>query len=293
MTEEIFKKIGFTLLVFLGAGLAVSVALALVPDFALEMGFWPRAGENIRTFATFDYGYTRSENIPVAAAIWQGCGRSMILIFGSMIFALVFGLGVGVLAVLRRESLLVKICTSAIYALSSVPTLVWASLLLFAAAKQILPLPTYDTLVEDINWGKKFLVLLLPVAALALGDGMLADIVRLMEQETSRILEQDFIRAVRARNVDLGRHLFRGLVGPAVSIIAGKISYLISGSIVVESIFNWNGLAFKTLLAVRQTGAKDYPLILAMTMLFVGIVLILNLISDLTALCTDPRLRKN
>ena len=44
---------------------------------------------------------------------------------------------------------------------------------------------------------------------------------------------------------------------------------------------------------MSKTGAKDYPLILAMTMLFVGIVLILNLISDLTALFADPRLRKN
>ena len=139
----------------------------------------------------------------------------------------------------------------------------------------------------------KFLVLLLPVAALALGDGMLADIVRLMEQETSRILEQDYIRAVRARNVGLGRHLFRGIVGPAVSIMAGKISYLISGSIVVEFVFGWRGLAFQTLSAVSKTGSKDYPLILAMTMLFVGIVLLLNLFSDLTALFADPRLRRN
>ena len=289
MTVEVFKRVGFALLVFLGAGVTVSIALALVPDYTLELDFGARMAENLHTLIAFDYGYTESENMPIGAAIWHGGVRSLMLIFGALVFALVFGLSIGILAGLKRDLFLIKTITGTVYAVSSVPVLVWAAVVLALAPQP----PTYDVFEAAESWGAKLFVLLLPVAVLALGDGLLADLVRTMREEAVKAVDQEYIRAIQARGVPLGRHLFRSLVGPAASILAGRISYLISGGIVVEFVFGWRGLAFQTLEAVRRAGAKDYPLILAQTMLFVGIVLLLNLASDLTALFADPRLRKS
>jgi peptide/nickel transport system permease protein len=67
---------------------------------------------------------------------------------------------------------------------------------------------------------------------------------------------------------------------------------LIAGTIVVEYVFNWRGLGFQIWSAVSVTGAKDYPFILAATMLFTGLIIGLNFASEVAAMASDPRLRK-
>jgi peptide/nickel transport system permease protein len=163
---------------------------------------------------------------------------------------------------------------------------------LLIAAKGFQIMPTPEELENHAGLATHLLVYLFPIAALALGDGILADVVRVLREETAKVLEQDFIRALRARNVSLMKHLLRSLVIPIVSIFSGKISLLIAGTIVVEYVFNWRGLGFQIWAAVSESGAKDYPFILAATMLFVGIIILLNFVSEMAAIASDPRLRK-
>jgi ABC-type dipeptide/oligopeptide/nickel transport system permease component len=86
--------------------------------------------------------------------------------------------------------------------------------------------------------------------------------------------------------------VLRSLIIPITSVFTGKISLLIAGTVVVEYVFNWRGLGFEILEAVSATGAKDYPVILAATMLFVGVIILLNFAGEVAAILSDPRLRK-
>ena len=124
-----------------------------------------------------------------------------------------------------------------------------------------------------------------------MGDSLLADVARTLQTETTRLLDQDYIRAARARKVGLRRHLIRTLAPVAISTLAGKTAYLIGGGVVVEYVFGWPGLGFQVLEILTTDGPKDYPFILAATTLFVGLTLLLNLASDLAVLASDPRLR--
>lgn len=284
----IARRIFFALLTLLGAGLIVSIMLSLVPDFHLEKTFAQRAWDNIKTFVTFDFDYTVN-GFKISDLLVHRSARSFILIGGAMFVTFLLGVPTGILAALKSYSRGLKIWTGFIYALSSLPILVWAVVILFIIARLFGIFVDYD---ENSGFAMKTFVFFLAIITLTLGDGMLSDIVRIVREETRKILDQDYIRAVRARNVSLKRHLTRSLIIPVLSTFTSRISYLISGTIVVEYVFSIKGLAYQIWHSVSNTGSKDYPFILAATMFFVTIVVLIHLTSDLAALAVDPRLRK-
>ena len=295
MVARIIQRFFFALLVFFGAGILVALLLSFVPDYAKDeakKGVSARAQENLVTFLTFNYSRTEKENLPIADVL-RNCGRNSLLLIGGAL-ALVFLIGVpaGILAALKPESRVWQLGTKCIYALSAMPTLVWAAFLLLFAAKLFHFLPVYHELERQTALTAQALIYLLPIAALAFGDGMLSDVVRVLREETAKILEQNFVKALRARGVGLTRHLLRSLIMPITAVFTAKISLLIAGTVVVEYIFNWRGLGFQILEAVSTTGAKDYPVILAATMLFVGIILMLNFAGEAAVILSDPRLHQ-
>ena len=295
MLAKIMRRFFFALLVFLGAGMLVALLLSFVPDYAKEeqnISRLARVRENLTTFLTFDYDRTAKENLPIAEVL-QHCGRNSLLLIGGAL-ALVFLIGVpaGIFAALKPESRIWKLVTKCIYALSAMPTLVWAAFLLLAAAKLFRFLPVHHELERQAGLAAPALIYLLPIVALAFGDGMLSDVVRVLREETAKMLEQNFIKALRGRGVGLTRHLLRSLILPIATVFTAKISLLTAGTVVVEYVFNWRGLGFQVLDAVSATGAKDYPVILATTMLFVGMTILLNFAGEAAAILSDPRLRQ-
>jgi peptide/nickel transport system permease protein len=295
MVFEIIRRFFFALLVFVGAGILVALLLSLVPDYAKDeqgISFFGRAQENLTTFFTFSYDRTKNENLPIGQVL-RNCGvTSLTFIGGALALVFLIGAPAGIFAALHRESRIWKFLTKGIYALSALPTLVWAAFLLLLAAKLFHFLPVHHELSRQNALTGRLLIYLLPIAALAFGDGILSDVVRVLREETAKIVEQDFIRALRARGVGLTRHVLRSLIIPITSVFTGKISLLIAGTVVVEYVFNWRGLGFEILEAVSATGAKDYPVILAATMLFVGVIILLNFAGEVAAILSDPRLRK-
>jgi peptide/nickel transport system permease protein len=292
MASKIGRRFIFALLVFVGAGILVSLLLSLVPDYTLALSFGERVEKNLATFFSFNYGRTEKEYKPIGDILLNRGLTSLTLISGALAIVFLLGVTTGIFAALEHNSRGWKFWTNGIDLLSALPVLVWTSILILIVTNLFHMFPTKDVLERQPSFFARLLVYALPIAALALGDGTLADVVRVLREETAKILEQDFVRALRARGVGLGRHLLRSLIMPITAVFAGKISLLLAGTIVVEYIFNWRGLGFLILEAVSETGAKDYPLILAATMLLVGITVLLNFASETAAILSDPRLRQ-
>ena len=290
MAAYLFRRIGVAVLILIGAGVTTSIALAFVPD-PTPASAWQRIGANLETFFTFDYtGRTLNENRPVWEVLVDRSEKSITLIGGALMFVLLLGIPTGVLAALRPHHRAVNAWAGLLQTLSSMPVLVFGFVLILLAT-QFFGIPPFRQALPAVGRVGIVLIYLLPMLTLAFGDGLLADVMRTVRAETARMMEQDYIRALKARGVGLRRHLFQGLVAPIVATFAGKLSYLIGGSVIVEYVFGWQGLAYQVLNILSQAGAKDYPFILAATTLFVGLTLLLNLVSDITALVTDPRLR--
>ena len=294
MLAKIIQRIGFAILLLLGCGIVISLLLSFVIDSSdayINKTIGERFYENITTLLKFDYGYTKNENAPILSIILDRSQKSLILMSGALGLTLLIGVPTGILSALKGNSVFVNIWTSTLHALSSIPILVWTPLLLMISMRGCGVFPIY-TFIDDYPGFslQKSLFYLLPIFALTFGDGILSDIIRTLKTETAKVLEQGYYRAVRARNASLVKHFIYSLGAQIISIFSNKTSYLISGTIIVEVIYNWKGLAYQILTAVR---GKDYPLILAVTMVFVTLTVLLNLVSEITALATNPRLRKS
>jgi ABC-type dipeptide/oligopeptide/nickel transport system permease component len=91
------------------------------------------------------------------------------------------------------------------------------------------------------------------------------------------------------RRVPVLHHLAWGVSAAVFNALSNKMTYLISGTIIVEYVFGVRGLAYQIYASI--TGVKDYPLVLASTMLFVAIIVAVNLLGEFIAIIADPRLR--
>ena len=291
MVAHLFSRIGFALLLWVGAGVVVSLALALVPD-PDSLSFGERAGTNLSTFFTFDYAGRRSENFPLGDVLLNRSVLSFTLIGGALFIALALGIATGIPMALSPRNTLVKACSSFLLTLSAMPVLVFGILILLFTTR-LGGVPPFRMTLETASLGTTLLVYLAPMLTLAMGDSLVSDVSRTLNLETTRILKQDYIRAARARNVKVRRHVARGLLPTLSATIASKTAYLIGGVVVVEYVFGWPGLGFQVLEILTTEGPKDYPFILAATTVFVGVTVLLNLISDLVVLASHPHLSTN
>ncbi|MEZ4361227.1 MAG: ABC transporter permease [Kofleriaceae bacterium] len=200
----------------------------------------------------------------------------------ALVFAVLFGVGLGVLAAWRHRTWIDRSARTAAFASLSLPAFVVGPLLisLFAMRLGVLPPARVD------GWSSY----LLPACALGLlYAGVLA---RLSRAGMLEVLDQDFIRTARAKGLAeravLWRHAARlGLV-PALTFLGPATAALISGSFVVEKIFQVPGLGYYFLGSISD---RDYPVTVGVFLFYVALLVVANLLVDLAHALLDPRLR--
>jgi peptide/nickel transport system permease protein len=130
----------------------------------------------------------------------------------------------------------------------------------------------------------------LPVFVLAINETAL--LTRLMRGTMLEVMDQDYITTARAKGLSritvITRHAVRNALLPIITVIGLRIGFLISGSVVVESIFSWPGLGTLFLSSVQRF---DFQVVQAIVVLFTVFVLVANLLTDLVYAVVDPRIR--
>jgi oligopeptide transport system permease protein len=214
------------------------------------------------------------ENYPVSLKL----GLSAILL------AAVVGVSLGVLAAMRQNrSVDYGVMTLAILGVC-VPTFVTAPLLVLAFASKLGWLPT-------AGWnGGALPNLVLPVTVLALPQ--IAIISRLTRAGMIEVLRSNYVRTARAKGLPehriVTRHALRAALLPLVSYLGPACAGLLTGSLVVERIFNLPGLGKFFVISALQ---RDYTVVMGMVIVYAGLILALNLVADLAYAALDPRVR--
>jgi oligopeptide transport system permease protein len=209
---------------------------------------------------------------------------SLTLGLSAIAIAAIVGVSLGVMAALRQNGMTDHaVMTVAILGVC-IPTFVTAPLLVLAIASKLGWLPT-------AGWNDGALAnMVLPVTVLALPQ--IAIISRLTRSGMIEVLHTNYIRTARAKGLPEGlivrKHALRAALLPLVSYLGPACAGLITGSLVVEKIFNLPGLGKFFVISALQ---RDYTVVMGMVIVYAALILVLNLVADLLLAVLDPRVR--
>lgn len=219
----------------------------------------------------------------VTEVIYAGIPVTLELSLYAFLVALVFGITSGVIASLKPNTLQDYVPMSAAMIGLCLPSFVLGPLLILVFGIQLDWLPVS-------GWGGTPGDKILP--SITLGAGYAAYLARLSRGGMLETLSQDYIRTARAKGLSGWRvvfhHALRGALAPVVSFAGPAVAGLLSGSFVVETIYQIPGLGRFYLQAAFN---RDYTMILGMTILFAFLIIICNLLADLLLLWLNPKLR--
>ncbi|GAA4079212.1 ABC transporter permease [Streptomyces hundungensis] len=240
---------------------------------------------------TGDLGDSGVLRQPVADVIAERVGWSALLAATAFVLAILLGTALGVLAARRRGGLLDRSVSSAAYTLEAAPAF-WLGLLaiwLFALKLDVLPSGGLtDTASDTVTAGQVLSHLVLPAAVLGLSQ--LPWFFLYVRQGVGDALAEDPVRGARARGLAehtvLTGHALRSGMLPVLTLIGSRVPELITGALLVETVFSWPGIAAAT---VQAATSVDFPLLAALTVLATAAVLLGNLVSDLLYGLADPR----
>jgi peptide/nickel transport system permease protein len=259
-------------------------------SLGLDRPFLIRFGEWFWHILHGDLGTSIFTNLPVTAMIAQRIEPTLSLMAITLVFAVVIAVPAGVLASWKAGSFVDRAIMGFAVVGFSMPVFVVGYLLAYCFALQLawLPVQGYTPLSAGVRpW---FENLILP--ATALGCVYIALIARTTRAAMLEVLQQDYIRAARAKGMGepaiLFVHALKNASVPVATVIGIGVALLIGGAVVTESVFAIPGLGRLTVDAILR---RDYPVIQGVVLLFSCVYVLLNLVIDLLYTVLDPRIR--
>jgi peptide/nickel transport system permease protein len=251
----------------------------------------------VRGVIALDFGTSISDHRPVIDRILEKLPRTIELNVIAFILSAAIGIPIGLWSATRSGRPVERASAVLFFLLYSLPAF-WVALLLmefFSVRLGILPLfGMRSDQYFDMTTPQKFLDharhLVLPVISLSYAQ--LAIFARFSKSALTEVIRQDYITTARAKGAAPGRvlwtHAFRNALIPLITLLGLVIPYLLSGSIIVEDIFQWDGIG---LLYFNSILSRDYPTVLGLTVITAIVTLVASLIADVLYAFADPRIR--
>ena len=229
---------------------------------------------------------------PVTQAIWERAEPTLMLTLLSLLVSVLLGLGLGVLAAVRRGSW-ADLCAMVVsLAGISMPTF-WIGLnliLVFAVILGVLPVAGYQPLSAGLWENVRYLIL----PALTLGFYDAALLARMTRSMMLGVLKENYVRTARSigvpeRRVVLG-HALRNALIPLLTVMGLTFAGLIGGALVTETVVNIPGVGRLLIQAVLR---RDYQLVQGIVLVIAGAYVVINLLVDILYGVLDPRVNKS
>ena len=239
---------------------------------------------------TGDLGTSKAGGASISSLIGGRFGNTMFLAGIVAIIAVPLSVALGLLAAMYPGTWIDRTLTFGTLSLISVPEFFIATFMVLILAVKLHWLPAIahiapeDSFLEMIRGLAMPLITLIIVVAAQMIRMTRAGILNVMN---SPYIEMAILKGVKRRRIIL-RHAFFNAIGPIVNVIALNLAYLVSGVVIVETIFAYPGLA-KLMIDGVQT--RDLPLVQACAMIFCGTYVILIIMADVAAILSNPRLR--
>ena len=229
-----------------------------------------------------DMGQSYVTEQPVASQLARRTVPTALLTAAAFALALLVAVPMGILSARRRGSAVDAVARLAALVGAAAPSyaLAYGLIILFAVKLSWLPALGYGSPAQVV----------LPAIALSLAP--MAQLMRLIRASMLETLGQDYIRTARAKGLSeqavAFRHALRNALLPAIGATGVNLGYLLSGAVIVETIFTWPGLGQ---LMVGAAVTRDYPVVQGFVAYIAVVVLLVNLAADVALRVSDPRLR--
>lgn len=275
-----------------GAGGSVATKENIRKQFHLDKPIPVQLGIYVADLLRGDMGVSAYDRKPVTAKITGALPVTIELTLLAMVMSTALAIAVGVMSALRQNTLFdyaMRLVTIFAYA-APVFWIGTLAIIVPAALWNYFPplffVPFFDDPLENL---RQFL---LPAVVLAVG--LIGSVARMVRSSMLEVLRQDYIRTAYAKGltsrVVIQRHALRNGFIPVLTFIGLQLSNLLGGTVIIESIFALAGLGTLTISAVTN---KDYPVIQGTVLFFASLVVLVNLLVDLSYGLIDPRLRRS
>jgi peptide/nickel transport system permease protein len=229
-----------------------------------------------------DLGRSYSLRVPVADVIFERLPTTMLLGACAITFGLTLAIPLGVLAAVKPNSFFDRLALTLAVVGQAMPTF-WFGLtliLVFGVMLRWLPI------TGQASWWN------FVMPAVALGYNVAPAVMRLTRAGMLEVLASDYIRTARAKGLRpmkvLFKHALRNAVIPVVALAAVQFGFMLGGSIVIETIFQINGLGY---LAWESIQRKDLPMMQAIVLILSIIYVVITFLADMLNAFLDPRIR--
>ena len=265
-------------------------------DLGLDDSYLIQLSRYVGDVASGDLGTSYRFNESVTSLIGDRIWPTILLVTTALLFAIVIGVLVGVFTARRPESPVSHGVTVFSLVGYSMPVFWTGYLLIIAFASNVRWFPVAG--MRDVRLEGNRLEEWLDIAhhlvlpALTLGLIYLAQYSRLSRASMLEVLQSDYVRTARAKGLAerkvVYKHALRNAVIPVITIAGLQFGALLSGALLVETVFNWPGLGR---LAADSVFQRDAPVLLGVLICSAALVVVINILTDVVYRMIDPRIR--
>lgn len=314
MTRYIIKRILIAIPVLIGITILDYLLMSLAPGTPLQMMQGPHVsqaavdiraaqlGLNQPVYMQYfhwmseilhgNLGYSITTHLPVADMIASHIGPTLLLMGTSMVLGLMIAVPVGVYSATHQYSRGDYTALTLSFLGTSIPGFFLSMILIFIFTIKLNWLPSTGMSTLGTGGGAVDVILHLAMPVTVLAVAMAGWNVRYIRSSMLEILQQDYLRTAYAKGVKrfwvINKHAMRNALVPIVTIIGMQIPTLLGGAVIIEQVFSWPGLGLLTMSAITS---RDYPTIMAVSLLSAVLVLVSNLITDILYAIVDPTIQ--
>ena len=256
---------------------------AIEKKWGLDKPWYSQYGTWLGNIASGDFGRSVIRTgTPVSEMLREAAPVTLRLNALSLMLSISIAIPVGILAAVRRHSTFDYVSMMGSTLGVALPNFWIALMLIIIFSLKLGWLPSYG-----VDGWRAYV---LPVTVLAAEE--MAILARLSRGATLEVLDQDHVTTARAKGLSaravLARHVVRNSLLPIITVLGYRIAFILSGTIVIETVFSWNGIGR---LFIDSIYRLDYQVVQAIVLLLATVVVTANLLTDLAYAYIDPRIR--
>ncbi len=268
--------------VMLGESARPADRQALIQALGMDQPLLQQWWQYIVGVLQFDLGQSLHSRQPVSQLLLERLPATLQLSIASLLVAIALAVPLGIIAAVYKDSIWDRLAMASAMLGVSIPNFVMGPLLIIVFALSLGWFP--------VSGREEWSAIVLP--AVTLGSALAAILSRMVRASMLEVLQEEYIRAARARGLTEAQvllvHALRNAALPVITILGMQFGALLAGAVITETIFSWPGIGQ---LLIESIQKRDYPVVQACVLLISATYVIVNLLTDLLYVAIDPRIR--